>query len=244
MVSWQAVVAAVNSRAWDPSVPDRTMVERFTSLVSCIDAHLPDGIRDIVRVWFETAGAERMMEVSDEEWRMMEHITLSLSSSGTLSPEIVLNGLVFPVWNLAYRLHGAADYSQALARTLPLASTILLCDPLGPEGGENTGIVITLEVCRTRATRPSDFPAILRGTYALAIFEQDEAVELSLKDQIRNLGQRLVQDAFMQNQIFSRTLLLQEVFDGIAAQNPGKRATLIASLQECLRNEWDMSTCE
>jgi hypothetical protein len=244
MVSWQAVVAAVNSRAWDSSVPERTMVERFTSLVSCIDAHLPDGIKDIVRVWFETAGAERMMEVSDEEWHMMEHITLSLSSSGTLSPEIVLNGLVFPVWNLAYRPQGAADYSQALARTLPLASTILLCDSLGPEGGESAGIVITLEVCRARATRPSNFPVILRGTYALAVFEQDEAVEPSLKDQIRSLRLRLVQDAFMQNRIFSRTLLLQEVFDGIAAENPGKRTTLIASLQECLRNEWDISTCE
>jgi hypothetical protein len=56
MVAWQAVVAALSSKAWDLSIPDRTMVERFTSLVSCIDAHLPDGIKDIVRVWFETAG--------------------------------------------------------------------------------------------------------------------------------------------------------------------------------------------
>lgn len=134
MVAWQAVVAALSSRAWDPSIPSRTMVERFTSLVSCIDAHLPDGIKDIIRVWFETAGAERMMEVTDEEWHMMEHITLSLSSSGVLLPEIVLNGLLFPVWNHAYRLDAGADYSQALARTLPLAGAMLLCDPLGNEG--------------------------------------------------------------------------------------------------------------
>jgi hypothetical protein len=220
------------------------MAERFTSLVSCIDAHLPDGINGVVRIWFETAGAERMMEVTDEEWHMMEHTTLALSSSGVLSPETILNGLVFPVWNHAYRPQSVVDHPQALARTLSLASAMLLCELMRPEECGLTEIVIRLEVCRTRAIRPSNYTAILRGTHALAIFECDEALEPSLKDQIRILRHRLLQDAFMQTQLFSRTSLLQQVFDGIAAENPGQRSTLIANLQECLRSEWEVAACE
>jgi len=169
---------------------------------------------------------------------MMKHIALSLCSSAILSPETILDGLIFPVWNVAFRPHGTLTRPQALARTLPLSRSILLCEPLESMEDKDVDVVLRLETCRARATRPSNIPTIFRGIHALAILERDEALDVTIREDVRDLRQRILQDPFMRSNLFSRTILLQGVFDAISAEQPGKRDILVSNLKECLTSEW------
>ncbi|KIM29831.1 hypothetical protein M408DRAFT_22702 [Serendipita vermifera MAFF 305830] len=232
--SWDAVVAAVGSRAWDPSVPDQTMAERFTSLVRCIDAHLPDGIQDVIRIWFETTGAERMSEALDDEWHIIEHMALSLTCAGIISPQTALDGLVYPMWNRCFQPQKMADDSSPFLRTLPLASAILLCD--SPRCSGDGDFVLQLEICRTRCSRPSNFPSILRATYALAALEQSPSKDPAVGEQIAAIRRRLIQDSYLRHTVLSRTQLQEEVFEKIIAEYPELKAALIPNLKESLQD--------
>lgn len=238
LASWHAVVAAISSRTWDSSISDHAMAERFASLVRCIDVHLPDGIQDIIRVWFETAGAERMIEVVDEEWHMMEHMVMTLSCGGILPPQTVLEGLVYPVWNRSFQTRGTGSDSGSLLRTLPLASAMFLCDP--QKHNMDADIVLQLESCRARCSRPSNIATILRGMHALAVLGQANSVDPTIMQQVESFRQRLIQDDYLRRNVLSRTRLQEQTFEKLAAEYPDLKHTMVSNLKECLRNEWSL----
>jgi mediator of RNA polymerase II transcription subunit 12, fungi type len=56
-VSWLAIISSIEMRTWNMFVTDVQMAHRFATLVWNIDNHLPDGIEEVVKTWFETTGA-------------------------------------------------------------------------------------------------------------------------------------------------------------------------------------------
>lgn len=230
-VAWNAIVSAIESKSWF-LVSDEEMAKRFAALIWSIDAHLPYGVEEIIWVWFESNGIERMVRASDDLWVLMKETCLTLVLGGVVSPGTLLRGLVYPAWQYALNSH-AAD--AQLGRSLGLMNTLLRCIPYAPHSASDpVDSQLLLETCRARCVHPSNLMDLAGGLFTLTVLRDNNVLGDAIRERIERFIAEIEGDPFIQDEVLSRTDLLRSAFDTATKVYPGHRMQLIANVRACL----------
>jgi mediator of RNA polymerase II transcription subunit 12, fungi type len=235
-VSWQAIISSIEMRTWNIFVMDVEMAHRFATLVRNVDNHLPDGIEEVVKTWFETTGAEKMIHASDELWEMVKELCLRLVLGGVISPATVLKGLIYPAWISAQAQPSDGLLPGRIGRSLALMNTMTRCLPASFSGDSASSIEIQLqmETCRARCCHPSNLLEIIDGISTLSVLETDAELEPAIRQLLKQFRRDLLEDQFVREEVLSRTRLLEDAFKRTAKKYPTHEKTLIANLRGCI----------
>ncbi|OCH91787.1 hypothetical protein OBBRIDRAFT_752537 [Obba rivulosa] len=118
---WDNTVASL--RQIPVMIPDadgrRSCALRYAAFLSHIDQHLPHGFDDHILQWLVGAGKNEMAALNDDAWDVATMVLLELCIRGALTVTTILEGLVYPVWNLAAN---ATSQEQGLSVQVLLAS--------------------------------------------------------------------------------------------------------------------------
>jgi len=235
-VSWQAIISSIEIRNWNIFVTDVEMAHRFATLVRNIGNHLPDGIEEVVKTWFETNGAEKMIHAQDELWEMVKELCLRLVLSGVISPATVLKGLIYPAWISAQAQPSHALLRGRIGRSLGLMNTMTRCLPtsFSDDSANSIEIQLQMETCRARCCHPSNLLEIIDGISTLSVLETDPELEPAIRQLLEQFRRDLLEDQFVREEVLSRTSLLEHVFEIAAKKYPTHEKTLIANLRGCI----------
>lgn len=229
LVAWKGIMAAIGTRSWDPSIEAETMASRFSTFVWSLDQHLPHGIEGIIQTWFETGGTIETMRLPDEAWTVMASTFRTLSLKAIISPQTLLLGLVYPVWEHISR----SQESWILAsvqRTFKVVEDFLLCHPdLGDQSIDCSQIHL-FETCRTRLYHPSCIPSLLLSLSALLAAESNEVLDSGLREAMRVLRTSLQADPTFQVCVMTRINMLVATLDTSTKKYPDIRRTFVKDL--------------
>lgn len=233
------MISAIEMRSWNTLIiTDIEMARRFATLGWNIDNHLPDGIEEIVSTWFEASGAEKMVHAPDEVWEVVKELCFQLVLSGVISPVTVLKGLVYPAWTSAQQsIDGNDLLRRHLGRSLGLMDT-MICYTLPPSdlgAGDSLESQLQMETCRTRCLHPSNLLEMIAGLSTLAVIESDPGLDPNIRQLLEQFRNDFQENTFVQEEILSRTKLLEHVFDMATKQYPAHEEAFIANLRGCLR---------
>ncbi|KAG8798021.1 RNA polymerase II mediator complex subunit [Serendipita sp. 398] len=235
--SWQAVIAAINGRSWNLSIQNTEMAHRFAQFVSSVDAHLPDGLGHVIKTWFETTGVVALLQATDEVWLTLRDMCLSLAFDGVIAPGLLLDGFVYPQWQLALR-HRDYDHHQwpRLQRTLNLVSILVNCSSQHLDTRDSR-LETYLETSRVRIIHPSHIHTLVDGIVTLFILKHNQETNSAVQLRLKSFLSELLDDAFVSRNILSRVKLLRNSFHRALDAYPNCRTGLINDFRLCLRCE-------
>ncbi|EMD32061.1 hypothetical protein CERSUDRAFT_162114 [Gelatoporia subvermispora B] len=133
---WDNTVASL--RQIPVMIPDvegrRECALRYAAFLSYIDQHLPHGFDNHILEWFKGSGKNEMAALTDDAWDVASVVLLELCIRGALTVTTILEGLIYPVWNLAANTsspeHGSS-LQVLLASVNNLFDHLLLRDECG-----------------------------------------------------------------------------------------------------------------
>jgi hypothetical protein len=239
MVAWQAIISVLDSRPWDASLTDSDIAGRFAELVWNIDAHLPDGIEQIIKLWFDASGIEKMASSSDPMWNITAQMCLKLALSNVLSPSLLLRGLIYPAWQRARNFSDSdAIVRTNLMRSTTLAAALLCCLPVTDESDQDyLEFLLQAETCRARCFHPTEVKDLVRELFCISTLEQNPSTAQDVRELLETFRTDLLNDKFMQKRALSRVDLLSATFDEVAELLPTHKERLIQSFRIFLRCE-------
>ncbi|KAG1745538.1 uncharacterized protein EDB91DRAFT_1236376 [Suillus paluster] len=99
-----------------------TYALRYGQFLLNVDHHLPGGIDNDVLQWFLGTGKSEVLGLTPETWDVLKVVLLFLCVHGALSTTTLLQGLVYPAWQLGadagplYQLQNAETFIQAASK--------------------------------------------------------------------------------------------------------------------------------
>jgi mediator of RNA polymerase II transcription subunit 12 len=78
----------------------RACALRYGIFLWQVDQHLPDGLDDDVQRWFSGPGQNEIAALNAEAWDVVAVVMLYLCVHGALKTTTILNGVVYPAWQL------------------------------------------------------------------------------------------------------------------------------------------------
>lgn len=185
---------------------------RYATFLWKVDQHLQNGLdADILR-WLNGSGKAEVIDLSAEVWSMFVAVLLYLSVGGGLQITTVLEGLVYPAWNMGSTGHLPEHY---------LAAANSLCfDLLLREDGRGRVLPPTdlFEVQRLRTRRQSvyeepHFSLLIASIPALISLEINPDVPPNLRIESTGLRFRLCQDPGFRQGAYRDLNVIRDAFD-------------------------------
>lgn len=188
--AWKVWDNTVASLRQIPSMivdPDgrRACALRYSSFLIQVDRHLASGLDQHALDWFRGAGRNEVAALSAEAWDLFVVVLMHLVSHDSLTVTTLLEGLVYPAWQLASSTQ-AAQQVPLLEAMLPivndLCSRLLLLD--WAEDGLPPSDVLEyqgLQTGRRDVYREPHFSALVKNIPTLVLLEQNTTVPEHLR---------------------------------------------------------------
>lgn len=171
----------------------RACAVRYAKFLLHIDLHSTNGINENALRWFIKTGFESSRYLPAASWNITSHVFLYLTVHGSLAITTLLQGLIYPSWELAALV---ADTSQAedlfalLEAANKLCRLILVERLSASEDGLPPTDLLELQKLKTRRRevyRDGNFIALIQSIPVLVFVEQNEHFSEDLRRGVTEL---------------------------------------------------------
>ncbi|KAF8972899.1 hypothetical protein BDZ97DRAFT_2053658 [Flammula alnicola] len=262
-------------KVWDNTVASLRQIPSMTSDVEArracalrygtflwrVDQHLPNGLDGDVLQWFLGPGKAEVVALSADAWDVLKTLLLFLSIHGSLKTTTILQGLVYPAWQLgATRSMGRPVMSETY-----LSSANSLCfHLLLQEDGSNDTMppidLFELQYIRTKRQAVYEephFPLLVASVPILISLENNEEIPESLRTESTALRCHICQESGFRQGAYRNLEIIRETFENspyLIDQDPssenlskraiaGLRMILCDSTDEANIYDWPEVTC-
>ena len=193
----------------------RTCALRYGAFLWKVDQHLPNGLDGDVLQWFLGPGKAEVAALNAEAWDVLKTVLLHLTVHGAVKTTTILEGLVYPVWQLG-GLSG-----QALLPETHLSAVNSLCfHLLLQEDGSGDTMPPTdlLEVQCMRTMRQAvydepHFSILVANIPALISLENNHEIPEVLRTECTTLRCRLCQETGFRQGAYRNLAVIRQAFE-------------------------------
>ncbi|KAG1837915.1 hypothetical protein DFJ58DRAFT_862003 [Suillus subalutaceus] len=174
---------------------------RYGQFLLNVDHHLPGGIDNDVLQWFLGTGKSEVLGLTLETWDVLRVVLLFLCVRGALSTTTLLQGLVYPAWQLGadagplYQPHNMETFIQAASKLFDALVLQEECfiSPIVPQELLDAQRIHTW---RQDAFREPHFTLLASNIPNLVLLEHNNVVSDELRGIARDLRLRTVREGF------------------------------------------------
>ena len=233
IAAWQAIIACIHSRSWDPSVPDILMAQRFALLIWNIDQHLPTKLEEPIRRWFD---GNEVAQFEDQSWCLFAGACLELVVRGTISAQTLMDGFVYRAWEWTSVASEPVDrLVMAVRRSCSLARVVLLCDETVDLFGSPIGMSERLRLITARGLllHPKKLSDLLEKMAVLVCMSANPVLEDSRTD-AAELVKGISINPVIRGALLCKTDALRTAFGHAVIKKPELKPELVMALKGCL----------
>ncbi|KAL0072786.1 RNA polymerase II mediator complex subunit [Marasmius tenuissimus] len=196
----------------------RAYALRFGAFLWHVDQHLPTGLDTHVLQWFLGQGKNEMAALTVDSWDVVIVVLLYLSVHGALKTTSILEGLVYPAWNLGA---SAADGAQAekietyLRAANSLSQQLLVKEECNEDLMPPTSLM-DVQCLRTRRQvvyREPHFPLLITNIPVLVLLENNTHISENLQQEAKHIRQRLCEEDPFRRGVYRNLDQVREAFE-------------------------------
>ncbi|KDQ49550.1 hypothetical protein JAAARDRAFT_42784 [Jaapia argillacea MUCL 33604] len=172
----------------------RACALRYGAFLLHVDQHLPHGMNEQVLKWCLGSGRNEVAALNADSWDIMTVVLLYLCVQGALTETTILEGLVYPGWNLGAAA-SSVDQVQSLGVFLRAAND-LFEGLLLLEGNSTNGVppmdlfdVQRLGTRRKQVYQEPHFSLLVASIPTLVVIEQNKHIPEQIRSSCRTLRQ-------------------------------------------------------
>ncbi|CAA7259196.1 unnamed protein product [Cyclocybe aegerita] len=226
----------------------RACALRYGNFLWRVDQHLPDGLDSDVLQWFLGPGRAEVAALSSDAWDVLKAVLLYLAVSGALRTTTILEGLVYPAWQLAANGSGQPLISETyLSAANSLCFHLLLQEDGSGDSMPPTNL-FEVQCIRTRRQAVYDephFSFLASNIPALICLESNQEIPEALRAESTTLRCQLCQQSGFRQGAYRNLDIIREAFENSpylvdqdpSTENLSKRA--IAGLNMILCDSTD-----
>ncbi|KAJ7502832.1 hypothetical protein B0H11DRAFT_1986564 [Mycena galericulata] len=240
---WDNTVASLRQIPFmTPDASNRRICAlRYGSFLWHVDQHLPKGLDEEVLHWFLGPGKNEVAALEADAWDVLTVVLLHLSVHGALQTTTILQGLVYPAWQLGA---SASTPQQGQSREVLLRAVNTLFQQLllRDDGGSENIPVDLLELQRIQTRRQAvyrepHFLLLISSIPLLVSLESNENLSREIRKDLASLRLTLSEhDDFRHGafrnldairETFERSLVVEEVDENRAKSMVGALRVLL-----------------
>ncbi|KAF8160920.1 hypothetical protein B0H34DRAFT_795767 [Crassisporium funariophilum] len=195
----------------------RACALRYGSFLWRVDQHLPNGLDGDVLQWFLGPGRSEVAALSADAWDVLNVVLLYLAVTGALKTTTILQGLVYPAWQLGAT--GVAD--QILIPEMYLCAANSLCFHLllqDDGSGDTMPPTDLFEIQCIRTSRQAvynepHFPLLVASIPTLISLENNQEIPEALRNESTSLRCRLCQGSGFRQGAYRNLDIIREAFE-------------------------------
>lgn len=168
----------------------RTCAIRYAKFLLHIDLHSTEGINGRVLQWFSKFGFEQFKHLPADAWSVTSHVFLYLTVHGALNITTLLQGLIYPTWQLAALVENeeqAADLRSLLEASDKLCRLLVVEPSSSTEDGLPPSDLLEMQKLKTRRRdvyRDGNFILLIEIVPILVFIEQNEHFSEDLRNDL------------------------------------------------------------
>ncbi|KAG2113880.1 uncharacterized protein F5147DRAFT_788005 [Suillus discolor] len=172
-----------------------TYALRYGQFLLNVDHHLPGGIDNDVLQWFLGTGKSEVLGLTLETWDVLRVVLLFLCVHGALSTTTLLQGLVYPAWQLGadagplYQPHNMETFIQAASELFDALVLQEECS-ISPIVPQELLDAQRIRTWRQDAFREPHFTLLASNIPNLVLLEHNDVVSDGLRGTARDLRLR------------------------------------------------------
>ncbi|KAF8170267.1 hypothetical protein K438DRAFT_1982787 [Mycena galopus ATCC 62051] len=251
---WDNTVASLRqipSMSPDPS-NRRICALRYAAFLGHVDQHLPKGLDEEVLQWFIGPGMNEVAALEADAWDVLTIVLLHLSVHGALQTTTILQGLVYPAWQLAA---SASNAQQGQSREILLRAVNVLFQQLllQEDGGRETGApvdLLDLQRIRTRRQavyREPHFLFLVSSVPLLVSLESNENLSQDIRKDLASLRLALSEHDDFRHGAFRNLDAIRETFEHslqVEEADENRAKSMVAALRVILSDPSDDDAVE
>lgn len=224
--AWKVWDNTVASLRQIPSMVDdvstrRVCALRYAAFLTHVDQHIPTGSDDHILSWFLGSGRQEVEALSAEAWDVVTVVLIHLSIYGALATTTILQGLVYPVWQMAASTSSAQQGSALevlLEAVNELCMHLLLKDVTNSEYPPfNVFEVHGLHTRRRDVYREPHFSRLVQNIPALVLSEQNANLPDRSRYAFRSFRESLCCQSVFRLGVFRDLDTVHAAFDKVLA---------------------------
>ncbi|KDR75321.1 hypothetical protein GALMADRAFT_249351 [Galerina marginata CBS 339.88] len=264
--AWKVWDNAVASLRQIPSMtPDiearRACALRYGDFLWRVDQHLPKGLDNDVLQWLLGPGKAEVMALSTDAWDVLKAVLLFLVVHGALKTTTVLQGLIYPAWQLG--VIGSAGQSPVSETYLSAANKLAFLFLLQEDANEDIvppTDLFEVQCIRTRRQavyNEPHFPLLVASIPTLISLENNDDIPESLRTESTALRCRICQEPGFRRGAYRNLDVIREAFENspyLSDEDPssehlskraiaGLKMILCDSTDETNIYDWPEVTC-
>ncbi|KAJ7209594.1 hypothetical protein GGX14DRAFT_630911, partial [Mycena pura] len=214
---WDNTVASV--RQIPRMTPDpsnrRICALRYGVFLWHVDQHLPKGLDDEVLKWFLGPGKNEVAALDADAWVVFAVVLLHLSVHGALQTTTILQGLVYPAWQLGV---SASNVQQGQSREVLLRAVNALFEQLllREDGGHEPIDLLELQRVQTRRQavyQEPHFLLLVSSIPLLVALESSENLSQEIRKDFTSLRLTLSAHSAFRQGAFRNLDAIREIFN-------------------------------
>ncbi|KIY71093.1 hypothetical protein CYLTODRAFT_419101 [Cylindrobasidium torrendii FP15055 ss-10] len=197
----------------------RACALRYADFLLHIDEHNSTAMDDAVLKWFSsTAGRQEFSELTADVWDGFAILLLSLVVRGILRATTIMQGLVYPVWQLCASV-GAAQYTEQMDVCISAANYLAKILLLSQEGLGDIPPVDMFDIQRLQARRADvysddmQFKSLVESIPIMVSVENNEVVRAELREDMKTMRLQLCEDDGFREGTFRNLEAVREAFE-------------------------------
>ncbi|KAL0581804.1 RNA polymerase II mediator complex subunit [Marasmius crinis-equi] len=196
----------------------RAYALRYGTFLWHVEQHLPSGLDGHVLRWFLGQGKNEMAALNVDSWDVVIVVLLYLSVHGALKTTSILEGLVYPAWNLGASV---TDEMQAQSIETYLRAANSLCQQLLVKEECNDDLMpptslIDVQCLRTRRQdvyRELHFPLLITNVPVLVLLENNTNISESLREEAKHIRQWLCEEEPFRQGVYRNLEQVRDAFE-------------------------------
>ncbi|KAJ7690646.1 hypothetical protein B0H17DRAFT_1064288 [Mycena rosella] len=251
---WDNTVASLRQIPFMTPNPSnrRVWALRYGAFLWHVDQHLPKGLDEEVLQWFLGPGKNEVAALEADAWDVLTVVLLHLSAHGALQTTTILQGLVYPAWQLGA---SASNAQQGHSREVLLRAVNALFQQLLLQedgGSENIPPVDLLELQRIRTRRQAvyrepHFLLLVSSIPLLVSLESNENLSQDIRKDLALLRLTLSEHDDFRHGAFRNLDAIRETFEhSLQVEEAGENRakSMVAALRVLLSDSSDDDAVE
>ncbi|KAJ7124966.1 hypothetical protein C8R44DRAFT_127826 [Mycena epipterygia] len=251
---WDNTVASLRQIPFmTPDTSNRRICAlRYGAFLWHVDQHLPKGLDEEVLQWFLGPGKNEVAALEADAWDVLTIVLLHLSVHGALQTTTILQGLVYPAWQLGA---SASNVQQGQSREVLLRAVnalfqqLLLQEDGGPESVPPVGL---LELQRIRTRRQAvyqepHFPFLVSSIPLLVSLESNENLSQDIRKDLALLRLTLSEHDDFRHGAFRNLDAIRETFEHslqVEEADENRAKSMVGALRVLLSDSADDEAVE
>ncbi|KAJ7782856.1 hypothetical protein B0H16DRAFT_1494639 [Mycena metata] len=217
---WDNTVASLRQIPFiSPDAANRQICAlRYGAFLWHVDQHLPKGLDEEVLQWFLGPGKNEVAALEADAWDVLTVVLLHLSVHGALQTTTILQGLVYPAWQLGAST-STVQQGQSREVLLRAVNTLFQKLLLREDGGpENDPPIDLLELQRIRTRRQAvyrepHFLLLVSSIPLLVSLESNQNLSQAIRKDFASLRLTLSEHDAFRHGAFRNLDAIRETFE-------------------------------